>query len=231
MTQKKGHHHLKAEPGFIFTGRGKTGALEYATLGALEPQHTLTTAENLFGRYLGGAEKAILADVNAAGFPDDLSINDRRAFERIAEEYVGTAPDPDDLDNLEAARAFVIAAFAYFDRCAAEADLANHKPRLYNRLLAIGRLLEWWRWRSEKHDAEAVSRQASSAPLKTSTANDDRKFVADEWKAEARAIANRIRERNPRLKSKKAITERVIKELSADDPTFIKSADTVRKVI
>ncbi len=197
MTQKKGHHHLKAEPGFIFTGRGKTGALEYATLGALEPQHTLTTAENLFGRYLGGAEKAILADVNAAGFPDDLSINDRRAFERIAEEYVGTAPDPDDLDNLEAARAFVIAAFAYFDRCAAEADLANHKPRLYNRLLAIGRLLEWWRWRSEKHDRRAVGKRSSEDALpEARNARARNQDFACDWHEDARQKAREMRAKN-----------------------------------
>ncbi len=199
MTQKKGHHHLKAEPGFIFTGRGKTGALEYATLGDLEPQHALTTAENLFGRYLGGAEKAILADVNAAGFPDDLSANDRRAFERIAEEYVGTAPDPDDLGNLEATRAFVIAAFAYFDRCAAEADLANHQLRLHNRLLAIGRLLEWWRWRSEKHDRRAAGKRESedALPKARKVRASNQAFDAD-WQNEARQQALDMRSKNPK---------------------------------
>jgi hypothetical protein len=94
----------------------------------------------------------------------------------------------------------------------------------------LGRLMEESKFK-EKYEAFAMSSMGSTAALKKSRANIDRADVAEEWHAEARAAADRIRRRSPHLKTKSAIAPHVIRELQANDPTFNKSVRTVRSVI
>ncbi len=82
----------------------------------------------------------------------------------------------------------------------------------------------------QKDEGLAISRLDSTAALKESSANDERAFVAAEWYSEARAAAQRIRERKPYL-SKRRVAELVRAELTKQDPTFGKSTRTIRGVI
>jgi len=79
-------------------------------------------------------------------------------------------------------------------------------------------------------ESRALSQLGSTAALRESTANYDRTFVAEEWHAEARLIANRIRERRPHL-TKTAIARSVLKELRNSDSAFEKTVRTIRGVI
>ncbi len=165
-----------------------------------------------------------------AGFTEDPEIGSE-SLETLAIRYTGAEPSIDDAKDIPASKCWLMIQFGIAHANYIEAERQGDFRGAMEAGYILGRLTEWWRWRSKKHDAEAVSRQASSAKLTTSTANDDRVFVADEWKAEARAEADRIRKRKPHLKSKSAIARHVIKALRASDPEFDRALGTVRKHI
>ena len=229
MTKDRSIVTGKMKEGGSLFGMGKVGALTIPVIKGWESSEAACASEQNFMFSIYDADD-IYSMCREAGFAENPETG-FESQETLAIRYTGAEPSIADAKDIPASKCWLMIQFGIAHADYLEAERQGDFRGVMEAGYILGRLTEWWRWRSKKHDAEAVSRQASSAELKTSTANDDRKFVADEWKAEARAAANRIRERNPRLKSKKAIAERVIKELSADDPTFIKSTGTVRKVI
>jgi len=101
-----------------------------------------------------------------------------------------------------------------------------------NYAIEFGRLIEWWRWRSKGHDAEAVAKQTQNDALSEAQrqANNDRADAADEWHEQALALAQGIWERRPHL-SKSRVAVLVKKKLEDDDPGFDKALRTIREVI
>jgi len=208
---------------------GKAGALAIPVEEGWESSEVASASELMFMFSIYDADD-IYSMCREAGFTEAPE-TDSESQETLAIRYTGAKPSIDDAKDIPASKCWLMIQFGIAHADYIEAEKQDDFRGAMEAGYILGRLTEWWRWRSKGHDAEAVSRQASSAKLKTSTANDERKIVADEWYAEARAEADRIRKRKPHLKSKSAIARHVIKALRANDPEFDKARGTVRKHI
>ena len=189
-------------------------------------------ADSLFNTAFGEFDVILLLNkVREAGFPEYPAPGTPSEREAIAERYTGAAPNIENPKDIRASLAWVLVRLAEFEYLHQRYISENNFGGVFFAGVRMGNLSEWWRCRSKGHDAEAVSRQSSTAILKTSMANIDRADAAKEWHAEARAAADRIRKQKPYLKGKSRVAKLVIKELQSADPTFDKSERTVRRVI
>jgi hypothetical protein len=114
------------------------------------------TAGELFnGGFFYGADE-IGVEFRKAGFPKYPVRATMAELEKIAERYVGEAPDIKNPRNLRASYAWVLAHFAeaeyYRQKFISEKDFIE----LWGTGVLMGRLVEWWLWRREGHDADAV---------------------------------------------------------------------------
>ena len=172
------------------------------------------------------------ARVAQAGVPTDLAGIPEDEIIRAITEAVGAKPDLSDETDLKASEAWVLVVFARIDfwmRRAIESGAAEDASRWG---IMLGRCIELWRWLRLGHAAEAVSKQKQNVALPNARqqANRDRQFIAENWHDEAKAIADRIRERRPHL-SKTALARLVLKELQAENRDFRRSVSTIRRVI
>ena len=214
--------------------------------GAVTYKKQRISPENVLGRLANelpdfeffqdmGDIKAWQVIVQECGIPSDpeqrrhMGQSDYRA---AVKQRLGVEPSPADPSDIRASFGWVVAQFAGFHEILSRQRKNGDLNGAVETAKYIGRLFEWWRWRREGHDAEAVSKQKQNValPKARQQANRDRQFIAENWHDEAKAIADRIRERRPHL-SKTVVARRVLKKLQAENRDFRRSVSTIRRVI
>jgi hypothetical protein len=166
-----------------------------------------------------------------AGFPE-YPETVPEPLETLANAYTGAAPSITDEKDIAASLCWLLVHFASaHHEYLAAADRGDVIAAMQAGFM-LGRLTEWWRWRSKGHDAEAVAKQTQNDALSEAQrqANNDRADAADEWHEQALALAQGIWERRPHL-SKSRVAVLVKKKLEDDDPGFNKALRTIREVI
>lgn len=117
---------------------------------------SVTVAEMFGGGFFFGADE-LGVDCRKAGFPRYPTRATMAELETIAEQYVGTAPDIKDPKNLDASRAWVLANFAAAEYYRQKFMNENNFVEVWGIGVLMGRLAEWWAWRREGHDRNAIS--------------------------------------------------------------------------
>lgn len=133
-------------------------------------------------------------------------------IEETVERRLGVVPDAGDAGNIEQAEAWALCAFAHWDHevqsllgrraqgVLREEDLAVVDQEIVRCSVLLGRLMEWWCWRSEGHDRRAAGKRRSEElglPRGRQSALDARKFEAANWHEDARQRAAERRRQHP----------------------------------
>ena len=162
----------------MFT-RHRAGALPFTRFNVSggEAAQTGADIEMLFDQ---SSLSELHALVKEAGFPEFPTELQRGERVKIAARYAGAPPASDDPKNYKGSLAFALYAMssAVYQRAQIFARDGNEHQlgEAWHNGILQGQIAMWWRWRSDGHDASAVSRGMSTATLKqsTSTANSER---------------------------------------------------------
>ena len=171
MSGKKGREasNIMNEDGAPIDGHDLVD-WDTVTRGAVKYQKPRISPENVLGRLANelpdfeffqdmGDIKAWQVIVQECGIPSDpeqrrhMGQSDYRA---AVKQRLGVEPSPADPSDIRASFGWVVAQFAGFHEILSRQRKNGDLNGAVETAKYIGRLFEWWRWRREGHDAEAV---------------------------------------------------------------------------
>jgi len=106
-------------------------------------------------------------------------------------QRLGVEPSPSDPSDIRASFGWVVAQFAGFHKILSQQRKDGDLNGAVDTAKYIGRLFEWWRWRREGHDAEAIHGQKFHA-RKTGEATKARHQKSEDRAAHVIETAQRI---------------------------------------
>ncbi len=117
-------------------------------------------ADSLFGGGFGDVDVFVLEQMlREAGFPEYPVHGTPSERDAIAERYTGAAPNIENPKDIRASLAWALVRFAEAEISRQHYISSNNLGGVWCAGVRMGRLAEWWVWRSEGHDAEAVHGQ------------------------------------------------------------------------
>ncbi len=121
---------------------------------------SILDADSLFETAFGDIGVFVLEEMlQEAGFPEYPASITLRERETIAERYTGAVPNIDNPKDIPASRAWVLVQFSAAEWLRQQFISNNNLGGVWCAGVRMGRLAEWWVWRREGHDAEAVHGQ------------------------------------------------------------------------
>ena len=141
------------------------GALQVFRVAKIDDDNSrdepVTAGELFSGGFFYGADE-LGADFRKAGLPKYPARVKMAELEKIAEQYVGAAPNIKDPKKLPASYAWVLANFADAEYYRRKFMNENNFVQVWGMGVLMGRLAEWWNWRKEGHDLDAVQQASFS---------------------------------------------------------------------
>ncbi len=114
-------------------------------------------ADSLFGGGFGDVDIFVLEHMlQEAGFPEypeTITVSEREA---IAERFTGAAPNIENPKDIPASLAWVLVQFSMAENLRQFYISSNDLGGVWSAGVRMGRLAEWWVWRSKGYDVEAV---------------------------------------------------------------------------
>lgn len=156
----------------------------------------ITAGELFSGGFFYGADE-LGADVRKAGFPKYPARVTMAELEKIAEQYVGAAPNIKDPKNLPASYAWVLANFADAEYYRRKFMSENNFVNVWGMGVLMGRIVEWWNWRGQKLDRRAAGKRDSEDALpKARSARAKNQAFDSDWHDDARQEARAMHAKN-----------------------------------
>jgi hypothetical protein len=144
--------------------------------------------ETAFGDFGVFVLEEMLQEAEFPEYPAIITVSER---ETIAKRFTGAAPNIDNPKDIPASLAWVLVQFSMAENLRQFYISSNNFGGVWSAGVRMGRLADWWVWRREGHDAEAVHGQKFPA-RKTGKATKARHRKSEDRAAHVIETAQRI---------------------------------------